>query len=88
MIAYGLAARIPVAIVMLMAIMGNWGTHYDVLPPNFPEIEIGSFATWVVIGLVPQLTIWMAFTVIVGSIFGGIAVAVTKRQPDLAKAVS
>ncbi|MGH7494034.1 MAG: hypothetical protein ACREOO_16785, partial [bacterium] len=36
--AYGLAARIPVALVMLMAIMNNWGTHYDVPPPNFTEM--------------------------------------------------
>src|SRR5262245_16423430 len=32
--AYALASRVPVAIVMLLAIYGNWGTHYDVLPPN------------------------------------------------------
>jgi NO-binding membrane sensor protein with MHYT domain len=30
--AYALAARIPVAIVMLLAMFGNWGTHYDVVP--------------------------------------------------------
>src|SRR5574341_2032112 len=30
LIAYGLAARIPVVVVMLLAILGNWGTHYDV----------------------------------------------------------
>jgi hypothetical protein len=88
LVAYGLAARIPVAIVMLFAIMGNWGTHYDVLPPNFPTTEIGPFAKWVAIGLVPQLTFWMAFTVIIGSIFGGVAALVAKRNPALAKAVS
>ena len=82
--AYGLAARIPVVLVMLIAIMGNWGTHYDVSPPNFPEMT--PFAKWAAIGLFPQLTFWVAFTVIIGSIFGGIALAVTKRSP--AKAVS
>ena len=30
--AYGLAARIPVALVMLVAMLGNWGTHYDAPP--------------------------------------------------------
>ena len=84
--AYGLAARIPVIIVMLIAIMNNWGTHYDVPPPNFPEMA--PFAKWVVIGLIPQLTLWMVFTVAIGSIFGGIAVAVAKRSPALAKAAS
>jgi len=86
LLAYGLSARIPVALLMLFAIMGNWGTHYDVPPPNFPA-GVAPFAKWVQIGLIPQLTIWMAFTVIVGSIFGGIALAVTKRSPALAKAV-
>ena len=84
--AYGLAARVPVTIIMFIAIINNWGTHYDVPPPNFPEMA--PFAKWVAIGLVPQLTFWMFFTVTIGSIFGGIAVAVAKRTSALAKAVS
>lgn len=34
---YGMAARIPVAIVMFLAMLGNWGTHYDYvgMPPQF-----------------------------------------------------
>ncbi len=87
LLAYGLAARIPVALLMLFAIMGTWGTHYDVAPPNFPA-DVGPFVKWVQIGLIPQLTIWVAFTVIIGSIFGAIAVAVAKRSPALAKATS
>ncbi len=86
LLAYGLAARIPVIIVMLIAIMNNWGTHYDVSPPNFPEMA--PLAKWVVIGLFPQLTFWMVFTVGVGTICGGIAVAVMKYRPALAKAAS
>jgi hypothetical protein len=31
---YGLAARIPVIIIMCFAIFGNWGTHYDSFPPG------------------------------------------------------
>jgi len=84
--AYGLAARVPVIIIMFIAIMNNWGTHYDVSPPNFTEMA--PFAKWVVIGLIPQLTIWMIFTVGIGMICGGIAVAVMKRGPALAKAAS
>jgi hypothetical protein len=82
--AYGLAARIPVIIVMFIAIMNNWGTHYDVRPPNLPEIA--PFAKWVVIGLIPQLTFWMIFTVGLGTIGGGISAAVMKRGPVLATA--
>jgi hypothetical protein len=76
--AYGLAARIPVAIVMLLAILGSWGTHYDVPPsPEFPEMA--PLALWFWIGLIPQLTFWIAFTVIVGMLFGLIAVAIVYR---------
>jgi hypothetical protein len=74
LIAYGLAARIPVAILMLFAILGNWGTHYDVPPPNFPEMA--PFARWVAIGLMPQLTLWIAATVILGLLGGALALAV------------
>src|SRR5712691_7636972 len=54
LLAYGLAARVPVAIVMLVAILGNWGTHYDVTQPNFPAMS--PIAKWLLIGLLPQLT--------------------------------
>jgi hypothetical protein len=32
LLAYGLAARVPVALLMLVAMLGNWGTHYDARP--------------------------------------------------------
>ena len=76
---YGLAARIPVAIVMLFAILGDWGTHYDVAPPGLPE-GITPVDKWVRIGLIPQLTIWIAFTVIVGGLFAGVAAALAGRR--------
>jgi hypothetical protein len=41
---------------------------------------MGWFAKWVVIGLVPQLTFWVAFTMILGAIFGGITLAVIGRR--------
>ncbi len=77
LVAYGLAARIPVAIVMLIAILANWGTHYDVPPPGFPEMA--PLAKWFWIGFIPQMTIWIAFTVVVGMLFGLIAVAIVHR---------
>lgn len=84
--AYGLAARIPVIIIMLFAIMNNWGTHYDAPPPGLPDIA--PLAKWVAIGLVPQLSFWIVFTVTVGMIFGGLAAAITKRSVTLARAIS
>lgn len=77
LIAYGLAARVPVALVMLFAMLGNWGTHYDVAPPNFPEM--GALTKWLFIGLVPQMLLWVPFTVYVGLFFGGLALLVPRR---------
>ena len=84
LLAYGLAARIPVALVMLAAMLGNWGTHYDVAPPDFPAMS--TLAKWIVIGLVPQLTIWIWFTIVAGGLLGAIAAAVSgrARRPALA----
>ena len=84
LLAYGLAARIPVVIVMLVAMFGDWGTHYDVAPPGFPAM--GTFAKWLLIGLLPQMTIWIWFTIAVGALFGAVAVALTggARRPATA----
>jgi NO-binding membrane sensor protein with MHYT domain len=75
---YGLAARIPVAIVMFTAMAASWGTHYEKGPPGFPEM--GLVSKWFLIGLLPQLSLWIAFTVIIGSLFGGVALLFQKRQ--------
>lgn len=85
--AYGLAARIPVVVIMFMAIMGNWGTHYDAPPPNLP-LDISPLTRWIVTGFIPQLTIWIVFTVTIGLLLGGLAVLLTARKPALARAAS
>ncbi len=78
LLAYAFAARIPVALLMLVAIFGNWGTHYDVAPyPEFPAMA--PLAKWFYIGFLPQMTIWIAFTVVVGSLFGIVAGAIARR---------
>jgi hypothetical protein len=77
LLAYAFAARVPVALVMLVAILGSWGTHYDVAPPNFPAMA--PLSKWLLIGLLPQMTIWIWFTVAVGSLFGILAAAIAKR---------
>lgn len=84
LIAYGLAARIPVAILMFFAIRGQWGTHYDVLPPDFPA-DTGFWSTYIQIGLIPQMTVWILFTLITGSITGSITAAVKQRGRQVAQ---
>lgn len=80
LLAYGLAARIPVIVVMLIAILQNWGTHYDVAPPNVPQADAWNpLVKWLVIGVLPQLTVWIAFTVVIGAIFGAIAASFARR---------
>lgn len=77
LVAYGLAARLPVAVLMLPAILGHWGTHYDAPPPDFPAMS--DFLRWVWTGAIPQLTVWMGFTLVVGTLFASIGVGWAKR---------
>ncbi|MEK6287051.1 MAG: hypothetical protein AABO57_15030 [Acidobacteriota bacterium] len=78
LLAYGFAARIPVTIIMFFAIRGSWGTHYDGPPPGFPE-DISWFPKFILIGVLPQLIFWIAFTVIIGTLFGAAGVAIASR---------
>ena len=75
---YGLAARIPVILVMLVAILADWGTHYDVAPPGLPAMH--PVVKWLLIGVFPQITLWMGFTVVVGMIFGLVTIAVIGKK--------
>jgi hypothetical protein len=83
LLAYGLAARVPVALVMLVAIFANWGTHYDVAPPNMAAMA--PLPKWFMIGLLPQMFLWIPFTICVGALFGGFALlaAGRRREPAL-----
>ncbi|HUL76166.1 MAG TPA: hypothetical protein VL691_02800 [Vicinamibacteria bacterium] len=77
LLAYGLAARIPVALLMLVAMLGNWGTHYDA-HPSTPQMS--ALGWWVGIGLVPQLFFWMWITIVFGALFGIVAAAIARRR--------
>jgi len=70
LVAYALLARVPVMIVMGLAISAGWGTHYDAAPPGLPWMP--PLQRWVWTGLVPQCTIWIGFTVATGALFGGL----------------
>jgi hypothetical protein len=78
LLAYGVAARVPVILVMLGAILGSWGTHYDAMPPGTPEMS--GLQKWLIAGVLPQLTIWQWFTVAVGGLFGIAAAALGRRR--------
>jgi len=69
------------ALVALLLAMGMF-TAIGVLglPPDpTPELQsAGPLARWLYIGLLPQMTIWIANTVLVGTLFGALVVAVAK----------
>ena len=80
LLAYGYAARIPVLIVMYFAMRGDWKTHYDAIPPApFPQ-DLPFWTKFIQLAVVPQLIMWIAFTIIMGSLVGGIALALARRQ--------
>ena len=78
LLAYGYAARLPVLLIMFYSIRGNWDTHYTLGPPGveFPDV----WTKFVEIALLPQMIFWIAFTVIMGSLAGSIAAAITHRS--------
>jgi hypothetical protein len=78
LLAYGLAARIPIALLMLLAMLGNWGTHYDARPSYPPQMS--TLGWWVGIGLVPQLFFWIWITIVFGALFGIVAAAIARRR--------
>ena len=78
MLAYAFAARIPVLIVMFIAMSANngqgWGTHYDVVGP---ELAGASFARkFIYAALVPQMTLWIGWTAVIGGLLGSIVAAI------------
>ncbi len=70
LLAYAYAARVPVAAVMAVAVWKGWGTHYDLPPPGFPAMP--PLRRWLWIGLLPQATIWVAWTTATGAILGAL----------------
>jgi hypothetical protein len=80
LLAYGLAARIPIASLMLVAMLGNWGTHYDARP----SYQMSALGWWFAIGLVPQLSFWMWYTIAFGAPFGIVAAAIARRRATAA----
>lgn len=80
MMAYAVWARVPVIIVMFFAIQGNWGTHYDVAPPSGDVWGADWFRKWFEIGVIPQIFIWIPFTVVLCGLLGVIVAAVRRKK--------
>ncbi len=63
---------------MLIAMLGDWGTHYELGPPGYPEM--GFLTNFILIALFPQMTFWIMFTMVVGTLCGGIAAALVRPK--------
>jgi hypothetical protein len=85
MLAYAVASRLPVVVVMLVAMSAGWGTHYELAAPGYPEMGLAT--KFVATALFPQLTSWIAYTVLFGGLVGGLAAAVV-RSPSASPAAS
>lgn len=88
LLAYGLAARVPVLVVMFLSIFLGWDTHYAKPRPDFPPMGPWGLFFWT--ALLPQLSVWIYLTVVGGMIFGALAAGVRRLvrrgRPDVAGA--
>ena len=85
LLAYGYAARIPVLILMYFAIRGNWGTHYDVVPPGFAA-DTPFWSKFMQIAFLPQMIFWIMYTIITGMVCGTITAALRQRKTTTTQA--
>ena len=90
LLGYAFAARIPVLVVMFLAMRGNngqgWGTHYDAVAPMFASASFGK--KFLYEAIVPQMTFWIGWTVVLGSILGVIAAAFVRKGKQAAPAAA
>lgn len=61
------------AIVMLFAMLGHWGTHYDYVGTRIPLSGIPRYL-W--LAFFPQLLAWVGYTITLGSVAGVLAISV------------
>lgn len=79
LLAYGLAARGPVVVVMFFAMRGDWGTHYDYV--GMPEeFQMPFWPRFFWLAFFPQLIFWVAFTILTGALTGTIAGAIFGKR--------
>jgi hypothetical protein len=79
LIAYGYAARIPVFVITVLAIMGQWGTHHEKFGPD--PAQQPSF--WAKVGLTAafQLVAWVfVWTLGTGMLTGGLTLLLLRRR--------
>ncbi|HVO09303.1 MAG TPA: hypothetical protein VMX54_01005 [Vicinamibacteria bacterium] len=81
LLAYGVLSRLPVVVVMLLALRGHWGTHYDYADAAAFVRQMSLAAAFVWLALVPQLVFWTAYTVVAGTAAGTLTAALLRPRP-------
>jgi hypothetical protein len=85
LVLYGLAARIPVIIIMGFAIFGNWGTHYDAFAPGVLA-NATPMMKFLRGGVLIQLVWWlMIWTIGTGMLAGLIASFIRSHRSEKAQ---
>jgi hypothetical protein len=78
LLAYAFAARIPVLVIMYFAMKGNWGTHYDAVSARYQDLAL--WKKFFEMAFLPQMFMWITYTVVAGSLFGEIVAALFGRK--------
>jgi hypothetical protein len=86
LLAYAFAARIPVLIVMFVAMRAGWTTHYSAIDPRLAQAPF--WKQFVDEALLPQMLLWTGYTVVVGSLFATIVAAIARRGKTVAQVAS
>jgi hypothetical protein len=90
LLTYAFAARIPVVIVILIAMSGHGGqglgTHYDTVGGQFAALASPWWKKFILFGLIPQMTLWIGWTLAIGSLAGTLVAAIFRfgRRPATA----
>jgi len=86
LVAYAFAARIPVLIVMFIAMRAGWETHYSRIAPVFANV--GFAKQYLYEAFLPQMTMWIGWTAVVGSVLGTVVAAVVRPRNQPTPAVA
>jgi hypothetical protein len=81
LLVYGLLSRIPVVVVMFLAMAGDWGTHYDYVGMPAP-FQMPFWPRFLWLAFFPQLVFWVGFTIVLGTLAGTLALALVGRRRD------
>jgi len=76
LLAYAFAARIPVLVIMFFAIFLAWDSHYAKPRPDFPPMGHWGLFWWT--AFLPQMSIWIYLTVVLGLLAGAAAVGLRR----------